>query len=107
MGHIYCLKKIGSFWKNLELNMIDSHLLENFVELIGVELPEFGSVNDGGFGLAWVNFRDGNVQAGGNIFNSFVAFRDNSYGFGNSFGSDRVVTGYHDNLQEKVTGSKI
>lgn len=130
---------------------------EDLVQLVGVQFPEFGSVDDGGFGLARIDFGYGDIQPLSNVLDGLVTwsqttfptfnslflpnenprllgisapllgveniplpllllsllgdtlvsesrsrgiqtFGDDADRFGNGFGSDRMVTGYHDDL---------
>lgn len=45
---------------------------EDLVQLVGVQFPEFGSVNDGSLGLARIHFGHGDVQTFGDVLDGFV-----------------------------------
>lgn len=45
---------------------------EDLVQLVGVQFPEFGSVDDGGFGLARIDFGYGDIQPLSNVLDGLV-----------------------------------
>src|SRR5512142_1516738 len=53
---------------------------------------------NGSLGFAGIDFRDGNIQTLGNIFDGFVAFGNDTDRFGNSLGSDGMITSDHYNF---------
>lgn len=52
---------------------------EDLVQLVGVQFPEFGSVDDGGFGLARIDFGYGDIQPLSNVLDGLVTWSQTTF----------------------------
>ncbi|TRY67839.1 hypothetical protein TCAL_15855 [Tigriopus californicus] len=62
-------------------------LLVNLVKLLLSHVFEFSSMNNGRVSLTRIDFFNGDVQTGCDIFDSLISFRDDSDRFGNGLGT--------------------
>uniref|UniRef100_A0A480H9S2 Sodium/potassium-transporting ATPase subunit alpha-1 n=1 Tax=Sus scrofa TaxID=9823 RepID=A0A480H9S2_PIG len=77
-------------------------VLQDVIQLLRGHVFQIASMDHAGLGIPGVHLAHWDVEAGSDVFDRFIAFRDDAHTFGNGFGCDGMIAGDHDDLRQEI-----